>query len=143
MYRLLFQPFTTARHRPHHFGCAWNSPTADTRRQPKCVSSPLLITKCAAVSLWRLETGDEERDWQVIVRITLPGQGPQDFPTNFRARAGTLRHRVTQRIYGLPLLEQGEVRFELLLNGEHAADHIVTVARQDASGLRPGAPRLA
>lgn len=101
---------------------------------------PVLVPKCAAVSLWRVEPGDEGRDWQVMVRVTLPGQGPQDFTTNFQARPRSQRHRVMQRVHGLPLLQEGDLRFELLLNGQHAADHIVTVTREGGAGLRLGAP---
>jgi hypothetical protein len=88
---------------------------------------PGVIPKCVAVSLWRLEPGDEGQDWQATIRIYVPGENVQEFPTNFRSQPGATRHRVTQRIYGLPLRQAGDLRFELLLNGQHSADHVATV----------------
>lgn len=98
---------------------------------------PLLIHKCAAISLWLSEPGDEDKDCQAVLRIILPGEEAKDFPTNFKFTAETRRHRVTQRIYGLPVSREGDLRFELLLNGRHAAEHLVTI-RKVASVDIPG-----
>lgn len=93
---------------------------------------PFLIPQCVAMSLWRSEPGDADRDWQVILRIALPGSDPQDFSTNFRIAPTGLRHRIAQRLVGLLIQREGDLRFELLLNGQHIAEHIVTVLRAEA-----------
>jgi hypothetical protein len=104
---------------------------------------PIIVPKCAAISLWRVEPGDENQDWQALIRLASPGQGSQDFPTNFRPQANARRHRIVQRIYGVPLGEEGDLRFELLLNGHHIADHFVTVRREEGAGLQIGTPAVA
>lgn len=91
----------------------------------KAPAFPLLIFRCAATSLWCREPGDEGRDFQVVLRITTPGDEPREFPTNFRLDHA--RHRTVQRLQGLPIQRAGELRFEVLLNGEHKASHVVTV----------------
>jgi hypothetical protein len=96
--------------------------------QVKAAGFPLLIFKCAATALWCREPGDEERDLQTVLRITPPGGEPRDFATNFRLNHA--RHRIVQRIQGLPIARAGELRFEVLLNGEHKASHVVTVEQE-------------
>ena len=83
------------------------------------------IRKCVAVSLWRAEDGDEGLDFQVILRMFRPGEEPSEFATNFSLSGA--RHRIYTTIVGLPLNAPGELRFEILLNGQHAAEHVVTV----------------
>ena len=46
---------------------------------------------------------------------------------------GRLRYRSIQGLLEIPLLEPGELRFEVLLNGTHGASHVVTVHRQGAA----------
>lgn len=92
---------------------------------------PFAIQSCVAVSLWRREPDDADRDWQVILRIRTPGDEPRDFTSNFTF-AQSLRHRVTQRFLGLPVQREGDLVFELLINGQHAAEHVVTVMRAEA-----------
>lgn len=88
---------------------------------------PILIPYCAAISLWCREEADRDEDFQCTLRIIRPGGERNDISTNFRPVRP--RHRVVQRIQGLQLTQAGELRFELLLNGKHAADHIVTVVQ--------------
>jgi hypothetical protein len=40
------------------------------------------------------------------------------------------RHRIVNRIHGLPVTAEGEVQFELLLNGQHVASHAITITVQ-------------
>lgn len=101
---------------------------------------PTVLPKCAAFSLWRKEPGDEDRDWQALLEITLPDGSTPQFSLNFRFTASP-RHRLTQRFLGLPLRREGELRFELRLNGEHVAEHLVTVERVDP--IQAGGRRLA
>ena len=94
---------------------------------------PFLVPKVAVFSLWRKEAGDEERDWQALLKVTQPSGEARDRAINFRF-SSSRRHRLIQRISGLPVLTEGDVRFELLLNGQHAAEHIVSVTRVSESG---------
>ena len=86
---------------------------------------PTVIPKCVALALWRQEAGDEDRDFQMALRVRLPNGEEHTQETNFRMTR--TRHRIINRIQGLPLPGEGQLRFEVLLNGVHAAEHIVTV----------------
>ena len=88
-------------------------------------SFPAMIPQCVATSLWRQEPGDEEKDYQLLLKVFLPSGETHEVRTNFRF--GAHRHRVMQRIYSLPVHEAGQIRFEAVLNGEHAAEHVVDV----------------
>lgn len=91
---------------------------------------PAIIPECVAISLWRVEPGDAQRDQQLLLRITSPGGSTNEVRSNFRLT--TPRHRVLQRIQGLPVDQEGQIRFELILNGQHAAEHVVDVQRGGA-----------
>lgn len=78
-----------------------------------------------AVSCWNREPGDEEGDFQAILRIHSPDEKPKDFSMNFKMEQP--RHRLSFHFQGMPKLKPGELRFELLLNGEHVAWHTVNV----------------
>jgi hypothetical protein len=101
---------------------------------------PFQLPHFLAVSMWVMEAGDGERDFQCMLRITMPNMPPKEFTTNFRFISR--RHRVIQGIQGLPLNEPGMVQFEVLLNGEHAATHEVDVVREpmDNEGSSPPTP---
>ena len=88
---------------------------------------PIIVPYCVAVSLWHREDRDQDQDFQCILRITLPSGEPHDFTTNFRLNRP--RHRVLQYMQGLPLNREGQLQFELLLNGNHAASHTVLVTQ--------------
>jgi len=98
---------------------------------------PFLLPSAAAVSLWMKEAGDDDRDFQCMLRVTLPDGSHREFTSNFRFRAR--RHRVILKIQGLPLNEPGMLRFEVLLNGEYAASHEVDVLRINSAELPPTA----
>lgn len=89
---------------------------------------PSVLPYFVAVSMWMMEAGDGERDFQCMLRVTMPNLAPTEFTTNFKFISR--RHRVLQRIQGLPLNEPGVLRFEVLLNGEHAATHEVDISRK-------------
>lgn len=92
---------------------------------------PALIPECVAFSLWRAEPGDADRDHQLVLRITSPGGVSNEIRSSYRLT--TPRHRVLQRIQGLPVEKDGRIRFELILNGQHAAEHVVDVQRGPAA----------
>lgn len=83
------------------------------------------LAQMVAVSSWNREPGDEDVDFQMILRIHPPGAEPRDFPMNFRMVGP--RQRLTLRMQGAPPLAPGLLRFELLLNGKHIAEHSITV----------------
>jgi len=80
-----------------------------------------------AVSCWNRRPGEENQDFQATLRIHAPGQETRDFSLNFKMERP--RHRLSLRFQGMPELDPGELRFELLLNGVH-------VARGACQGLR-------
>jgi len=88
---------------------------------------PTVIHQCVAISLWRREPGDEGQEFQLLLRITTPSGQKHEIRSNFRLTSP--RHRVMQRIQGLPIESEGELRFEAILNEKHAAEHVVDVLR--------------
>lgn len=96
---------------------------------------PLLIPKCAAVALWKKEAADEGRDFQSVVRITTSTGETHQVETNFRMT--TQRHRIMNRLQGMAIRAAGDLRFELLLNGEHTASHVVLVEARPLEELPP------
>lgn len=85
----------------------------------------LLVPHFVAVSCWNREPGDEDKDFQAILRIHAPNQEAKDFSMNFKMERP--RYRVSMRFQGMPKLEAGELKFELLLNGQHVAWHVVNI----------------
>ena len=80
-----------------------------------------------AISAWNREAGDEDIDFQVQVRILTPsGNTVGEFPINFRFT--NPRQRVFQAVQ-VNLVEAGEFRFALSINGQHKASHALTVER--------------
>lgn len=100
---------------------------------------PLIIPKCAAISLWRSEPNDAGQDWTAAVRVTPPGEPTIELPITFRFAENELRHRITQRIQGIPVQREGDLHFELVLSGKHIAEHIITVQRVEEIDI-PGRP---
>ncbi len=83
------------------------------------------LAQMVAISSWNQEPGDEDQDFQLIIRIHGPGDEPQDFPINFRMTRR--RQRAFLRVQGVPAQRPGELKFELLLNSRQVATHTVTV----------------
>jgi hypothetical protein len=98
---------------------------------------PFVLPSAAAISLWMKEAGDDDRDFQCMMRVLLPDGNRHELTTNFRFRGR--RHRVIQRIQGVPVTEPGMLRFEVLLNGEYIASHEVDVLRINSAELPPAA----
>jgi hypothetical protein len=107
------------------------------------VASPVFphaIPFCVAVSLWNVSDADVGKDWQAALRIRFPDGNETSIPINFSVKDGTRRHRITQRMMGLPVPGTGDLEFELLLNGKHAATHTTTVRAPTAQELAALAP---
>ena len=98
---------------------------------------PLLIPSLAVLSVWHSEQGDQDRDFQCVLRITAPGENPNEFPFNFRLPV--VRHRLVHRLQGVPILREGNIRFEILLNGVSQLERVIPVIL-DASILEGHSP---
>ncbi|HAY23282.1 MAG TPA: hypothetical protein DCY27_14190 [Desulfobacterales bacterium] len=101
---------------------------------------PFPLPFAAAVSLWVAEDGDESQDFQCILHIILPDGETYDFPTNFTFK--TRRHRVIQRIQGIPITKSGLLRFEVHLNGKHQASHEIDILKIDPHEMLPTAETI-
>lgn len=86
---------------------------------------PAIYPECVAITVLRLEEGDEEKDFQGLLCITTPSGDTNEQRVNFRMTS--TRHRLIQRIIGVPLTQSGILKFEIKLNDKHLAEHIVDV----------------
>jgi len=95
---------------------------------------PFNIHKLVAVSSWNWEEGDDEVDFQSMVSVSVPGkEEPTIVTTNFQMDCE--RRRVLNYFFDLDLECPGELKFELLLNGESQAHHVVSVKEIDSAEL--------
>lgn len=100
---------------------------------------PVLID-VSAITAWRIAENELGSDHQAILRVHRPGSAPFDWRANFCPRQS--RHRITQRIQGIPVETPGQIRFEMLINGQHAADHVVDVTIEGGgTGAEPVDPQ--
>jgi hypothetical protein len=99
-----------------------------------------MIPSAVAVSFWNIADGDEGKDFQVVLRVITAGGTTRDASTNFRMVRP--RHRIMQHLVGIPVEKEGEVKFEILLNGNHVASHTVLAIAEDVEVLEetPGKP---
>jgi len=87
---------------------------------------PQHVAKIMAVSSWEMASDEWDKDFQAILRVTVPGEHQgREFPMNLSR--GRRRYRAIQSISQIPLPCPGDLKVEVLLNGKHAATHIVTV----------------
>jgi hypothetical protein len=93
----------------------------------------LVVPQFVAVSCWNREPGDEDKEFQAILRIHPPDDEPRDFSMNFQMTRP--RYRLSLRFQGMPKLEPGVLKFELLLNAQHVASHTVNVFPAKATSL--------
>ena len=91
---------------------------------------PILIPMLSAISVWIPEAEDDGRDFQCILRVTLPGEESRDIAHNFVI--GRTRHRLIQRLQGVPIQRAGEIRMQLLLNGATMHDYVVPAIQDDS-----------
>jgi len=91
------------------------------------------LSNFVAVACWNRQEGDEGRDFQAMLRVYLPTPEdaddvePGELTMNFRTESP--RQRLLMRVSAqtIPFVPRGKLRFELLLNGEHCAEHEVAV----------------
>jgi len=97
----------------------------------KAPAFPALVHKAVAHGLWVIQNDlDIGTEHQVLLIIRLPDRAEHRLTTNFTVTHR--RHRVTQLIEGIPLSTEGTLEFEVLLDGQHAARHLVDVERPPA-----------
>jgi hypothetical protein len=78
-----------------------------------------------AVSLWNLQPSEERRDYQATLIVKVPGKPDVPFAMNFSHEAD--RCRAVQGVLGISVDGPGEIKFEVRLNGIHAATHTVKI----------------
>jgi hypothetical protein len=99
---------------------------------------PATIPRINIVACWRGEPPAGTTDYQAMIKITPPGpHGPEDpgykeFPTNLVV--DRRRVRVLHGVGNIPIASPGDLTVEVLLNGQHQATHVVSIARQAADG---------
>ena len=93
-----------------------------------CTDFPATIPQLVAVSGWRISAEDIGKDFQVMLKIHRPWEEKRphypEFPINFTAEGP--RARVNHYVLRLRVQKPCELTFEVLLNGEHQASHVVT-----------------
>lgn len=99
------------------------------------VSLPLVVN-FVAVSCWNQDAGDDDQDFQAILRVHTPPADDgaaqyKDLSLNFRMQSR--RQRLLMRLVApiLPLAHDGKLKFELLLNGKHCAEHEIGIIAQE------------
>ena len=86
---------------------------------------PIVLPRLTAVAHWNACEGDNDRDFQVGIIVTLPDGEPKEFSQNFRMIRP--RHRTIANFIGLPVNGPGTMTIEMRLNGEHQAFHTIDV----------------
>jgi hypothetical protein len=87
---------------------------------------PVTIPQIVATTAWNREPSDGDIDYQTMLRVYPPGEeAPKEFPLNFKIEHDRLRH--FHFISSLTIQQPGELKFEILINGQHAATHTVTI----------------
>jgi hypothetical protein len=97
-------------------------------RPPKL---PFALPHCVAVCVWTREAEDAGKPFQALLKVTLPGEDEtKDLAINFRMENEVVRNRL--EISLIPLSRQGEIRFELSLNGKLQKTYVIHVLSPDS-----------
>jgi hypothetical protein len=90
---------------------------------------PATISQAIATSAWHREPADEHVDYQVQLRIYAPGEDSyKEFPVNVKIEKD--RHRIFHELANLRVSQPGNLKFEVLINGQYAATHTVTIFQE-------------
>ena len=93
---------------------------------------PISVDKLVATSCWNMSEGEQDKDFQVALRITLDGEIlPESEELNVNFTTSRPRHRIFHFLRGLALPTAGSLVFEVLLNGEPKATHTVTIRNEN------------
>jgi len=100
---------------------------------------PAQLARLVAVSDWNIAPEDYQKDFQVTLRIPQPWKDTEpkhiDVCVNFTAERPC--QRILQRVERLPLPEAGDLKLELLLNGERVAQHTIPVRLREPDVASP------
>lgn len=97
---------------------------------------PLVIPKIAAIALWRPSEKEEKgKEYVVKLKVYRPDGATDEFVSGFQFVTGARAHRVVFRLLGLPIPNDGELIFEVLLNDEKVATHSVPVIRSSLTTI--------
>jgi hypothetical protein len=86
---------------------------------------PSLVPQLVVITLWSRLPGDEDKDFQQIIRLSLPGGESKEFPRNFTMK--NVRLRMFFGFQGAKLAQPGEFRVEVLLAGKSRATRVIPV----------------
>ena len=86
---------------------------------------PIKIGRIVGICSWNAEEGDENKEFQIEVRVQLPEGKPRIFNANFTMPARRQRSFLT--FEGIQVSRSGVVEFKVLLNGSHQATHTIFV----------------
>jgi hypothetical protein len=84
-----------------------------------------IVAQLVAVCCWYEEPEDAGKDFLALLRLRVPDGTIHEFSMAFQMNSR--RQRLMFHLQGIPSLSPGELAFELLLNGTHKAEHLVTV----------------
>ena len=94
-----------------------------------------VVPQLAGVAIWDREEGDEGVDFQVVLRVTSPDNEVTTHPMNFQIT--TERHRTVHRLFGIRANGVGELKFELILNGDTRGQYTVALKERPEPKRRP------
>jgi hypothetical protein len=84
----------------------------------------IVLGQFVAVALFNRAQDDGENEFEACLKIHATGQAEKEHKIGFRMERN--RQRIIMRFIGMPPVgEDGVLRFELMLNGNHCATHTV------------------
>jgi hypothetical protein len=89
----------------------------------------LPFPQLVAATSWIVENEEHDRRYRVNLRLHPPGGGESVDLGQLEFLAERRRQRLLQIVVGCPICGPGEMRFEVLLDGVHKANHFVTVSQ--------------
>lgn len=102
--------------------------------QIQCESLPQILPDFVAVSTWHFSEDELGRDFQAAIKIHYPsGQEPHEseaLKLNFTPEQ--VGFHTFFYLRGIEVTAEGLLRLELLLDGEHQADHTVRIMLKEA-----------
>lgn len=101
---------------------------------------PHVIHSAIAVSLWNFQDSEDTQDHQAILVVKIPNLPDASFRMNFTSDAH--RCRAYQGVLDIPIEAPCDVTFEVRLNGEHAACHIVKIHPPEVRAAAGGGEQM-
>ena len=94
---------------------------------------PLTIPRLVATSCWSISQDDKGKDFQVALKIVLPGGEvmPESASLKVNFSTNRNRHRVFQYLQGLRVERPGDLVVQVLLDGTPCASHTISVYERD------------